>query len=199
MNNRNNGVNEILPIVIIALITTFISITFGVLKIIKQILFEDVCLNPKKTYKHETKITFSFMIDYNNNGNNRKKRAFKMSKGHLFCHNKIETAVNQVLRICDNNKLWNNQSNVFYNVQCYHIESQHYFKKITIFFQIYLYSSQLDKHFEILNKLQDTIGDMLDKNTSIGNNFQSILRDKMFKFKDASLILKFKSYQNTLF
>lgn len=165
-DDENNNDHELLPIVIVALVSTSISIVFGLLKIVKQLLYEDICLNPQNTYEYQTSIKCNFLIKCDGK--------VSMSKSFSFCHNKIQNAIKQTLNTCEYNGSWTNRSDVFYSVECYHIETQHYLRKLFVYFDTDLYGVQSETHSKIANKMQKSIIKMFDSSCDTGKDFSQV-------------------------
>lgn len=68
-----------------------------------------VFIHEKKAY--QTKIDGNFMIEYDD------LRAI-----HAFCHSKMEKCLLTVLHTCNDRSQWVRRSDVFYKIECYHID-----------------------------------------------------------------------------
>ena len=154
----NADEDELLPIVLAALFMTVVGLLFGILKIVKKGMEEQCvyscisCMNRMKgnniiddrnrlmklreDYNAKTKISCQFMIQC--------AKPDKFCKAHGFCHKKMGSSLKMVLDTCKDKKYWYGRNNVFYSIECYHIESQYHLNRLTTFFELNLFTKFSD-------------------------------------------------------
>ena len=148
---QSNESIQLLPIVFIALFMTVVGLLFGILKICKRSIEEECqCIRFKcpgindnstdstpirweRRHDHNvhTKINCHFVIQC-------KKARFK--SGNAFCHKKMSKSLKMVLNTCHDKRYWHGKNNVYYDIECYHIESQHHLNRLTVYFELNLYT-----------------------------------------------------------
>ena len=153
-SSNGSGGDKFLPIVFVALFMTIVGLLFGMLKVLKKLMEENCvysCLsrNEKFSKKHnswlmklrddydiKTKINCQFVIECS-------KPRFRQAHG--FCHKKMGNSLKMVLDTCKDKKYWHGRNNVFYTIECYHIESQYHLNRLTVFFELNLFTKFHDK------------------------------------------------------
>ena len=115
---------------------TVIGLLFGFLKIAKNCIEEKcscnlncVAIDTGDMYDNttlskmgndcniHTKINWHFIIECQDP---------PFRKANAFVHKKIGQSLKMVLNTCHDKKYWHGRDNVFYSIECYHIESQYH-------------------------------------------------------------------------
>ena len=155
LTQHNNNESSILPIVFISISLTIISLLFGSIKMGISIM--DECIHsPTRTFAYETKIGGNFTLQYNN-----------LRYIHAFCHSKMKRCVRSTLNACDDRIFWVGRSDVFFEMECYHIDCEYYLNQLMVYFELKVFTME-ENHKHVIHKLRENIVQMLD--TSLSSN-----------------------------
>ena len=148
----NNKLN-ILPIVFISVALTVLSLLFGGIKIAISMI-DDRRYSPKRTFAYESKIHCHFVIECD-----------KIHPIHSYSHGKIERSLLTVLNTCQDQSRWYGRNDVFYSVECYHIDCEFSLHKLTAYCEFSIYTLE-QNHKSVVNRFHANIVDMLHDNSS---------------------------------
>ena len=163
LTNYENESSSILPIVFISISLTVISLLFGGIKVAISAI--DECINsPKRKFAYETKIDGNFMIEYED-----------LRSIHAFCHSKMQRCFLAVLNTCNDRTHWVGRSDVFYSIECYHIDCEYYLNQLVVYFELTVFTMN-ENHKSVIHKLRQNIVEMFETRFSPNSlRFQQVL------------------------
>ena len=151
--NNTDDESDILPIVFLSISLTIVSLLFGGIKVGISII--DECINsPKATFSCETTIGGNFILQYKN-----------LRSIHAFCHSRMQLCMLSILDTCNDRAHWVGRSDVYYNIECYHIDCQYYLNQLTVYFELKVFTMN-ENHKIVIHKLRENIVQMLDASLS---------------------------------
>ena len=150
-NDQDNQESSQLPIVFLSLGLTVISLIFIGAKIFISAMGDCFC-SPRRNFAYKTTMHVNFVIDSN-----------KFQRIHAFCHSKMQQCMLDVINTCDDRADWHGRSDVFYDIEVYHISCQHYLNKLIIYCQWTIFTMH-DNHTSVIQKFRQNIIDMLADN-----------------------------------
>ena len=173
-DNSNERESSSFWIVFWTMVFTIISLLFGLLRVL-VILTHQLCFTKK--FESKAIIDGSFCIEHRN-----------LAKYHKFCHKKLGTCFETVLNSTNNAALWNDNNNVYYNIEIYLIEDYLLLKQLKIYYEIQLHSLNASNTAIICNSMRQSIDSMLfllsgsSKNlkNSSSSNYNINQTNKMF-------------------
>ena len=162
IDNGYSNESNVVPIVFISTSLTIVSLLFGGIKVGMSII--DECIHsPKGTFAYETKISGNFMLKYK-----------EILTIHAFCHCKIQQCMLSILNTCNDRADWVGRSDVFYSIECYHIDCEYYLNQLVVYFELTVFTMN-ENHRVVIHKLRKNIVEMLHGDPS-PNSIHSQLR-----------------------
>ena len=163
--------SSVLPIVFLSISLTIVSLLFGGIKV--GISAIDECINsPKRKFAYETKIDCNFMIEFDN-----------LRSIQAFCHSKMQRCILTVLNTCNDRTYWVGRSDVFYSIECYHIDCEYYLNQLGIYFELTVFTMN-ENHKTVIQKFSQNIIEMLQ--LDIGTDVDVASNSNSFRFQRVS-------------